>query len=573
MFTRLQFVLLCGLLAAASTSADASTSVCALAPEGKPATLTCPPGTVIDSITSATFGEFASNSSCTSLPLKPTARCPTTVMAQAALLCRKRVSCSVQCGCDAEATPPCACALVGAAAATVGGALAVPAWPCDGVPKALWLTATCAAAACVDEPAASSGGEGEGQQLELAAGLMLEFMPSPVQGLDNLKPHFSWASKGPAKQVAFRVNVSSCGASGCEGPAGPLLWSSGTVKSASPLLAVSAAHPLPLASDSQYAWTVETTGAAGAPAVVGEAAFSTGLLALSDWAGAEWIDAGACPEAAGTWKKGAHWLPTASCQGGLLRKVHKDPCCNFLCKSLLLTPRGLLRKDFEVSEAAERVSVFVSGCHYYELYLDGKRVGSDAGITNSWTRFNRFRSYATMGVDPSLLPVGKHTLGLHVGQGFCGEPEQGVGAPGVKNISGTRAALLKVALHSAGGKAVQTVVTDASWQLGQSPLGWESSYYGETYLSGLEQRGWAAPAFKPGKGFTWAATKVVKYSPPPKLSSQLQPPIRAVHLKPAVSVQRVLKRGYTKYSGDAALATPARWTFDFGQVNHAQMLE
>ena len=45
--------------------------------------------------------------------------------------------------------------------------------------------------------------------------------------------------------------------------------------------------------------------------------------------------------------------------------------------------------------------------------------GSDAGITNSWTRFNRFRSYATMSIEPSLLSKGKHALGLHIGQGFC----------------------------------------------------------------------------------------------------------------------------------------------------------
>ena len=90
---------------------------------GACATLTCPHGTVIDAITSATFGEFTTNSSCTSA-LRPTARCATAVAAQAALLCRKRETCAVSCGCDAEAAPPCACRLVGAAAATVAGALA-----------------------------------------------------------------------------------------------------------------------------------------------------------------------------------------------------------------------------------------------------------------------------------------------------------------------------------------------------------------------------------------------------------------------------------------------------------------
>jgi hypothetical protein len=502
----LRSLLLCCVLAGASASAELDSSICAFAPEGQPTTLTCPRGTVIDAITSATFGEFTTNSSCTSA-LRPTARCAIAVAVQAALLCRKRDTCTVSCGCDAEAAPPCACRLVGAAAATVAGALALPAWPCNGVPKALGLTATCAKAASVD-------GHGGEARFALEAGLMLEFMPSPVAGLDNLKPHFSWTA--PSKQTAFRVNISESD--------GSLVWSSGTVQSAVPLLAVR--EPLPLVSDAAYTWTVETFGEMGVTAgattgaVQGPAGFSTGLLAEADWGGAEWIDAGACPEAAGSWTKGAHWLPTASCRG------------------------GLLRKDFDVGEAAERVSAFVSGCHYYELYLDGVRVGSDAGITNSWTRFNRFRSYATMSIEPSLLPKGRHTLGLHVGQGFCGEPEQGVGAPGVTNISGTRAVLLKVTLHS-GGKVVQTVATDASWQLGQSPLVWESAYYGETYLSSLEQPGWAAPAFKPSEGFAWGSTKVVAYSPAPGLSSQLQPPIRAVHLKPPASVQRVLRPDYT----------------------------
>ena len=49
------------------------------------------------------------------------------------------------------------------------------------------------------------GGGGDEQRLELEAGLMLEFMPSPVAGLDNLKPHFSWTA--PSMQAAFRVNV------------------------------------------------------------------------------------------------------------------------------------------------------------------------------------------------------------------------------------------------------------------------------------------------------------------------------------------------------------------------------
>ena len=72
-------------------------------------------------------------------------------------------------------------------------------------------------------------------------------------------------------------------------------------------------------------------------------------------------------------------------------------------------------------------------------------------------------------------------------------------------------------------------------------------YYGETYISSLEQHGWDTVAFKPNNPFTWTNAHTVTYAPIPRMVSQLQPPIRAVHSMPAVSVQRVLREDYTKY--------------------------
>ena len=125
-----------------------------------------------------------------------------------------------------------------------------------------------------------------------------------------------------------------------------------------------------------------------------------------------------------------------------------------------------------------------------------------------------------MEIDPALFaPNTRHVLGLHVGQGFCGEPEEtssetsmnGMNSMnGLNGLNGTRAALLKMVLHAApsvysvsnvhgvhsvsnvhgvhsassassvsgelGASSVsQTIVTDGSWQMGQSPLVWESA--------------------------------------------------------------------------------------------------
>jgi len=131
--------------------------------------------------------------------------------------------------------------------------------------------------------------------------LMLEFMASPVEGLDELKPHFTWTSAVP--QASSRVNITNF-------ITGDLIWTSGRVESAMPLLAVES--ELPLGSDMTYSWTVETwpqsPGASledgdleDIPNISKPGEFTTGLLNQTDWGNAEWIDAGACEEAPG-WK-------------------------------------------------------------------------------------------------------------------------------------------------------------------------------------------------------------------------------------------------------------------------------
>ena len=74
------------------------------------------------------------------------------------------------------------------------------------------------------------------------------------------------------------------------------------------------------------------------------------------------------------------------------------------------------------------MSVFVSACQYYILYLDGSRVG-DHELDVVWTKFGENRSYASYSLDPSLFGAGKHALGLEIGQGFCGESEGKAGDP------------------------------------------------------------------------------------------------------------------------------------------------
>tara|TARA_B110000208_G_scaffold187009_1_gene244420 strand:- start:1256 stop:4174 length:2919 start_codon:yes stop_codon:yes gene_type:complete len=358
-------------------------------------------------------------------------------------------------------------------------------------------------------------------------------------GMDNLMPQFSWIR--PPQQQAFEIKITTAHAA-------HTIWSSGRIASAAPMHVPSAA--LPLLSDTAYAWTVtsfigdvSTTSTAFIGGVSTAAHFTTGLLDQSDWGGAQWLDAGACTEP-GTGPPHGNLVDIGTCTGGLLRT-------DFAIEGKKAVPIG-------------RASLFVSACQYYELYLDGTKVG-DHVLDVVWTRFARNRSYASYDIAnaTALFAHGtQHALGVVVGKGFCGEPSA------VANRTGRRAAIVKLVLHSAADDSVVQTIdssysTSSGWTAGQSPYRWESTYFGEVYDANLEQPGWAESDFHPAAAFTWASASAAPAQQRKKafLSSQLQQPIRAVRRDmEAISLRRVLAE-----PGNAKLATPARWVFDFGE--------
>lgn len=189
----------------------------------------------------------------------------------------------------------------------------------------------------------------------------------------------------------------------------------------------------------------------------------------------------------------------------------------------------------------------------------GVRIG-DSELDVVWTRFSHNRSYGSISFPPSAISgmQGGHTIGLMLGEGFCGE------SAGKASKNATRAGLLRVAFHTADEKPGEvpllTVVTDSTWQVSGGPIIWDSNYYGESYDARLEQEGWNAPGFRPGAA--WSAATVIHYPRAPFMSSQLMPPIRAVReLKPIAIIPVNNNDGGV---GATATSIPS-WTFDFGQ--------
>jgi alpha-L-rhamnosidase len=470
----------CGPLIFVALALGVSASdVCALVAEGTPAHLVCPPGERISSFSFATFGTFAPASSCVD-SLFPYPECPTSVLAQVGRLCVGSGDCNVSCDCDALPAP-CGCV---SSAPSLDGAplrLAFPGVPCSGVAKQLGVRASCAPALPPPAPQPAPPGAAPTSPL-------LEFLPAPVHGVDTLTPHFAWTPPAAASRVSPAAAQSAARVVVAAWPGGAPVWDSGAVPTSAPLLLPVA--PLPLLADAAYTWTVATADSSGAwspPSA--PARFTTGLLAPGDWGGAAWI---------GAWRPGT-----------------------------------LLRKDFTVAAAPARVSAFASGCQYYLLFIDGARVGGHE-LDVAWTRFPLFRSYASYDVDPALLAPGRHTLGLALGQGFCGQS-------GGKAGNHTTQGLLRLALHAADGSLLQAVVTDTTWSAGRGPVLSDSTYFGENYDATMEQPGWAAPGFVPPSNAPPWAPAVLANDPPttPRMSSQLMPAIERVAILAPLSVTPV----------------------------------
>ncbi len=301
--------------------------------------------------------------------------------------------------------------------------------------------------------------------------LLCEFARDPL-GVQAERPRLTWSEEPEhrgQRQTAYAIEVTEEGSSGA-------VWESGRVTS-SQQLAVYSGSPLKPATS--YAWRVKWWDEEGKESEWSDwAHFVTGL---SSWE-AKWIEGG-----------------------------------------------GLLRKEFELGEV-KRAFAFISGLGYYELHVNGKRVG-DKVLDPGWSDYNKRVLYSVYDVTDYLVK-GKNAVGVMLGHGRY-----------IKRYgySGTPTLIFQLV---ADGKTV--VISDESWKCADGPIVSDDVYDGETYDARLEQEGWDLPNFNDS---SW---KQAKISDPPKgkLVAEIFPPIRVVGKDKPVSVTS---------------PKPGVFVFDFGQ--------
>jgi len=310
--------------------------------------------------------------------------------------------------------------------------------------------------------------------------LRCEYLENPGV-VDVLQPRLSWINLAPEKargaaQTAWQLRV----ASSPDKLENPDLWDSS--KQLSDQSTRVEYKGSALSSRQECWWQVRTWNRSDKVSGWSEPAFwRMGLLHEEDW-DASWIGA--------PWQ-GEKALPKP--QGGPDgRPEDFGP------------PAPLLRKGFKVNKEVAKAVAFVTGLGYFELYLNGNRVGNDVLVPNQTNYGKRpqlmdalinlpddFREYKVMYMAYDVkdqLIQGENVLGGILGNGFYNPAKFWAEAYGSPRF------LCQMHISYTDGTE-EVIVSDESWTASRSPILMNMVYYGEHYDARKEQSGWSAPDF------------------------------------------------------------------------------
>jgi len=340
-------------------------------------------------------------------------------------------------------------------------------------------------------------------------GLRCEQLETPL-GIDAPQPCLNWRIESERRgvaQAAYQIEVATSESRLRSGH--PDLWDSGKVASSETVGARYSGAPL--ASRQHCFWKVRMWDQDGKPAESAVASWEMGLLNPADWQ--------------------AKWIGRTT-----------DP-------SVGAAP--LLRRSFVIPGAVKQARAYVCGLGYFELYLNGRRVG-DHLLDPGYTRYDRRALYVTHDITALLRP-GANTLGALLGNGWFNVSNHAAWDFDKAPWRAAPKLLLQVEIEfNDGARAV--IASDGSWKASDSPLVANTIYSGEVYDARREQAKWDESEFNDS---SWPAALEVE---PPKgrLSAQTMPPIRVDRTLEPVAITE---------------PKPGLFVFDFGQnlSGHARL--
>ncbi len=323
--------------------------------------------------------------------------------------------------------------------------------------------------------------------------LKCDYLANPI-AIDNQHPILSWqltSAQTAKSQTAYHIIVAST----------PTLlaqrkgdyWNSGKVKSANSTQVVYKGKPL--SSRQKVYWAVMVWDEKDRPSAWSTTAtWGVGLLSASDWT--------------------AKWIGQTTDQNPDKAITHAAP---------------YFRKDFIANKKIKQAKVYVTGLGFYELYINGKKIGNQVlapAVTNYDKRplkkllypyddqSTQRVLYNTFDVTANIAQ-NKNTIGMLLGNGWYNQRDRTV--EGTMWYDVPKLIFQLEITYIDGSKSM--VVSDDTWKTNTGPLLKDGIFSGEQYDARLALNNWD----KPGYNDTGWQKALLVHPPTGALHPQLAP--------------------------------------------------
>jgi alpha-L-rhamnosidase len=313
--------------------------------------------------------------------------------------------------------------------------------------------------------------------------LSCEHKKDPI-GIDVVKPRFSWKITGTGNnimQTAYSIRV----ATDVKFSSSKIVWQSGKIDSEESIL--QDYNGPDLKSGQRYFWQVKIWDKKGRESKWSDAAYwEMGLLSQADWK-AKWIEI----------------------EGDTQR----------------YSPAPHFRKEFQVAKSIKNARVYVTSHGFYELHLNGKKVG-DQVLTPGWTSYGKRLQYQVYDVTGMLLK-GNNAIGAVLGDGWY----RGTLAWGNNwAVYGkTLGLLLQLKITFSDGSET-LILSDDTWKASNDgAIRMNDIYNGETYDAGKKLTGWDQAGYNEK---SWKSVITGKYNNGNLIASEGSPVRKIQEIKP-----------------------------------------
>ena len=303
-------------------------------------------------------------------------------------------------------------------------------------------------------------------------------------GIENKQPEFSWKITGPGNNIMQTAYLIRVAADEKFSPAN-IVWQSGRVESGESVLRTYSGPALKSAQ--RYYWQVKIWDNNGKESKWSSVSYwEMGLLSQSEWK-AKWIE------------------------------MESD--------TSRYSPSPHFRKEFQITRTISSARVYVTSHGFYELQLNGKKVG-DQVLTPGWTSYGKRLQYQVYDVT-KMLSKGSNAIGAVLGDGWY----RGTLAWGNNwAIYGKRLGILfqlKIK-YTDGSEAM--IVSDDTWKASNDgAIRMNDIYNGETYDANKKLSGWSNSGYDDKN---WKSVKIGDYNNTNLIASEGSPVRKIQEIKP-----------------------------------------